>query len=79
MTTKSMGYSQDSMLIIMSSSIPSSRTMEVYASYNRVVVGLMKYCRFKGNMVSFFITLILAPKSIMLLGIGFLLMITLTT
>ena len=66
------------MLIMISSSIPSGRIVDVSTKCNTIVVGLMKDCRFRANIVYFVITLIAAPKSMRLLGIGIFLMLTLT-
>ena len=70
-TMKFAVYSSDSMLMMMSSSIPCGRTMDVSYSCNIVVVGLMKDCKFRDNIVYFVITLIAVPMSMRLLGMEF--------
>ena len=79
MTMKFLGYSQYLMLIVISSSIPYSQIVDVSTSCNTVIVGLIKDCKFRSNIISFVITLIVDPKSMRLLGIGFFLIFILTT
>ena len=66
------------MLIMMSSSIPFGWTMDVSSRYNTVVV-LINDCKFRDTIVYFFITLIVDPRSVMIHGMGFRLILTLTS
>ena len=52
--------------------------MDVSANCNTVFVSLIKDCKFRSNIISFVITLIVDPTSMRLLGIGFFLILTLT-
>ena len=68
----------DPMLMMMPSSIPSHQIVDVSSSYKTMAVGLVKEWKFRGSIVAFFITLIVAPRSMRLLGTRFLLIHTLT-
>jgi len=67
-TKKSAGYSQESTETITSSTISSRVMVEQSTSYNTIVVFLKKLWRLSLSIVSFVITLMVAPRSIELCG-----------
>ena len=62
---------------MISSSIPSGTTLDLFVSSKIVVIG-QRFCRFKYLIVYNDITLIVAPKSINVLGIERLLIVIVT-
>ena len=78
-TKKSARYSKESMDAIKSSTIPLGVMVEWSASCSTVVVFLKEPCSLSLRMVSFLITLIVAPRSIKVCGIIVPLMWTSTT
>ena len=68
-TKKSARYSQESMETITLSTIPSGVMVEQSANYSTVVVFLKEPWRLSLSIVSFVITLMVAPRSIKVCGI----------
>ena len=78
-TIKFARHFHESIDTVMSSRIPSGHTVELSASYRITVVCLNNAWRFNPSIVSMFITLIAAPKSIIVFGMRVLLIWTSTT
>jgi len=61
-------YSQESIETITSSTTPSGAALDLFASYNIVVVFINDHWGFNLSMVSIVITLMAAPRSIKVWG-----------
>jgi hypothetical protein len=79
MTRKSIGYSHEANVTMISSKIPLGITFVLYSNSKIVLVGLGRGFNYNSSKVVTFITLMASPRSMRVFLIGILLMVLVTT